>query len=208
MLAVADPVGAGHVASLARPDNSVTGTAAEIAELGGKNLELLKQLLPSASRVAALSLAGNPFSQRFLNNIEAAGRQLEIAIEPVMVGPSKPLADAFETLASNQVDAAVVAPNLPMQPSVELALRHHLPAAAPWRPFAEAGGLLAYTYNGRLMFRQGAAFVDKILKGSKPADLPVEQPTHFELIINLKTAKVLGITLSLAVLTRADEVIE
>jgi putative ABC transport system substrate-binding protein len=207
MLGVADPIKIGLVASLARPGGNVTGTTGQVRELGEKNLELLRELLPGARRVAALTLAGSPFSVEFLKGSEAAGQRLAIAVDPEPTS-AEALDAAFANIVRKRADAAVIAPNLPMEAAAELALHYRVPAAAPWRPFAEAGGLLAYTFNGQVMFRQGAVFVDKLLRGAKPADLPVEQPAKFEFVINQKTAKRLGLTIPPVLLARADEVIE
>jgi putative ABC transport system substrate-binding protein len=155
-----------------------------------------------------LALAGNPFSPAFQKEIQVTGQRLGIAVDPVPATPGAGLEEAFSAISANGTDAVVILPNLPARASAELALRHRLPAVSPWRPFAEAGGLLAYTFDGEIMFRHGAVFVDKILKGAKPADLPVEQPAKFEFIINLKTAKALGLTVPPLLLARADEVIE
>jgi putative ABC transport system substrate-binding protein len=208
MLSVGNPVREGLVASLAHPGGNITGTAAQMTEFGGKNLELLKQLLPALRRLAVLSLAGNPFSVEFAKEISANGQLLGIETESVMTMPGPALDAAFAGLSGKGVDAAIIVPNLPMEQSAGLALRYRVPTAAPWRPFAEAGGLMAYTFNAPVMFRQAAVFIDKILKGTKPADLPVEQPTKFELVINLRTADALGLTVPPSLLARADEVIE
>jgi putative ABC transport system substrate-binding protein len=158
--------------------------------------------------VAVLSLAGNPFSIEFQNELVKRAQSLGIEIEPEVTRPGEALDASFAAIARNRVDAAVIVPNLPMETAAELAVRYRIPAAAPWRPFAEAGGLFAYTFNAPVLFRQGAAFVDRILKGAKPADLPVEQPAKFEFVLNLKTAKALGLTVPQLLLARADEVIE
>jgi putative ABC transport system substrate-binding protein len=208
ILAAADPVGSGLVASLARPGGIVTGIAAQITDLGRKSLEVLKEALPSVHRVAALALAGNPFSTVFLKDMETTGQRLGLAVESKTATPGASLDDAFAAIAADGTDAVLVLSNLPERSAADLALKHRLPAVSTWRPFAEAGGLLAYAFDDKVLFRQGAVFVDKILKGAKPAELPVEQPTKFELVVNLNTAKALGLALPPLLLARADEVIE
>lgn len=208
MLGVGDPVRDGLVAGLARPGGNITGMAAQIAELGGKNLELLRQAIPSIRRAGVLALAGSPFSDDFVRDIEASGQRLGIAIHAERVAAGAALDTAFTNIARERVDALVAVPNVPIRPAARMALDLHLPAAAPWPPFAAAGGLLAYAFNLPAVFRHAAMFVDKILKGAKPADLPVEQPTTYHLTVNQKTAALLGITLPPLLLAQADEVIE
>jgi putative ABC transport system substrate-binding protein len=208
MAAVGDPVATGLVESLARPGGNITGIAGMAADLAGKCVELLRDLLPSAHRMAALVNAPDPFSKPFLDKLRLDGEATGTAIEPTMVGESQDLDAAFLALEKHRPDAVIVQPSLPIKRVAELALQYRMPAASAFRPFAEQGGLMSYWFAEADTYRRTAVFVDKILKGAKPGDLPVEQPTKFELVINLKTAKALGLSLPPAVLLRADEVIE
>jgi putative tryptophan/tyrosine transport system substrate-binding protein len=203
-----DPVGTGLVASLARPGGNVTGLAGIAAELSGKNVELIRELLPSAHRVAVLASANNPFTKPFLEQSRLAGRTLGIEIQTILIAGGKELDAAFATMIDGQVDAVIVQASLPHKPTIDLALKHRLPAVSPNDAFVEEGGLLSYSANLSDLFRKAAGYVDKILKGNKPADLPVEQPTKYKLAVNLKTAKSLGLEIPPTLLARADEVIE
>ena len=203
-----DPVGTGLIASLARPGGNVTGLSAATAELAGKSLELIREILPSARRVAALADPKNPFTKPFLEHIHLVASALGVDIKTVMVRDAQEFDAAFSTMTAERVDALIVQPTLPRKPAVDLALKHRLPAASGNRAFAEAGGLMTYAASLNDRYREAAVYVDKILKGRKPADLPVQRPTRFELVINLKTAKTLGIDIPATLLTRADQVIE
>ena len=203
-----DPVGTGLIVSLARPGGNVTGLSAATAELAGKSLELIREILPSARRVAALADPKNPFTKPFMEQIELVAGALAIEIRPHMVRGAEEFDAAFSQMAGQQVDAVIVQPTLPRERAVALSLKHRLPAISGNRAFPEAGGLLSYAASLADRYRGSAAYVDKILKGSKPAELPVQQPTKFELVINLRTAKALGLTIPQTLLARADEVIE
>jgi putative ABC transport system substrate-binding protein len=203
-----DPVGTGLVASLARPGGNVTGLSAATAELAGKSLELIREVLPSMKRIAALADPANPFTKPFLEQIELAGVALGVDIKAVMVRGVEEFDAAFSTMAHEPVDAVIVQPTLPRKPAARMALKFRLPAVSGNRAFAEEGGLLTYAASLTDRYREAAVYVDKILKGRKPADLPVQQPTRFELVINLKTAKALGLDIPPMLLARADEVIE
>lgn len=203
-----DPVGTGLVASLARPGGNITGVTGASAELGGKNLELIREVLPSVRRVAVLANAPDPFSKTFLEHIQAAAKVLNVEINPVMVRDSDQLAADFAEIAKWQAQALIVQPSLPLKRIADLAIKHRLPSFAPNSGLTAAGGMLSYSADLDALYRQSAAFVDKIFKGRKPADLPVELPTKYWLVINLKTAKAIGITVPGTMLTRADEVIE
>ena len=213
MVLVADPVGAGIVPSLARPGGNITGITNIVAELAGKRLELLKEIVPAASRIAVLI---NPNSQNAslqMQSAEAAARTLGVELRPVLeVRSAGDLEKAFEAAVHAHADAAIrmIDPLVFMlrKETATLAVKHRLPVIYPTREDVEAGGLIAYGTNVPEQFRQAATFVDKILRGAKPAELPVEQPTKFELVINLKTAKALGLTIPRSVLLRADEVIQ
>jgi putative ABC transport system substrate-binding protein len=203
-----DPVGTGLIASLARPGGNITGLSAATAELAGKSLELIREILPSAKRVAALADPQNAFTKPFLEHIYLVAGAIGIDIKTVMVRDAQEFGAAFVIMIEGKVDALVVQPTLPRKPAVDLALKHRLPAVSGNRAFAEAGGLMTYAASLNDRYREAATYVDKILKGRKPADLPVQQPTRFELVINLKTAKALGLTVPPMLLARADEVIE
>jgi putative ABC transport system substrate-binding protein len=210
-----DPVADGLVASLARPGANLTGSTFLGPELVPKRLELLKQTLPKASRVAALwhpSAFGEQTMRNMLEETEAAARRLGVQLQLVRVGAPGELDRAFSTLTTGRADALVVFPSAMLfterRRIVALTTKHRLPAMFNAREYAELGGLMAYGANVADLFRRAATSVDKILKGAKPADLPIEQPTKFELVINLKTAKALGLTIPPSLLQRADQVIE
>jgi putative ABC transport system substrate-binding protein len=206
--ACGDMVGTGLVESLARPGGNVTGNSSLTAELAGKTVELIREMVPSATRVAALANAADPFSKSFLKQIQLAGEATGTAIDSIMIHGTEELDAAFPAMAGQRIDAIIVQPSLPTKRAADLALSHRIPAVCTFRQFPRDGGLAAYFGAQEEMYRRAAAFVDKILKGAKPADLPVEQPTKFELVINLKTAKALGLEVPPTLLARADEVIE
>jgi putative ABC transport system substrate-binding protein len=203
-----DPVGTGLVASLTRPGGNVTGLSAATAELAGKSLELIREVMPSAFRVAALADPTNPFTKPFMEQVQLAARDLGIYIKPVTVRGVDDYDAAFSAMAAERVNAVIVQPTLPRKGIVDLTLMHRIASVSGNRAFADAGGLMSYSASLADRYRYAAIYVDKILKGSKPADLPVQQPKAFELVINLKAAKALGITIPPALLARADEVIE
>ena len=203
-----DPIGTGLVASLPRPGGNVTGIASVSAELAGKSVQLIRDMLPSARRVAALANATDPFSKPFLEQIKLGGEATGTTINPVRIGGNEELEAAFAAMEKDRPDAVIVQPSLPSKRAAELALKQRVPAVSVPRWFAEEGGLMSYSPRYADLFHKAAVYVDKILKGAHPADLPVEQPTRFQLVINMKTAKALGITVPAALLTRADEVIE
>jgi putative ABC transport system substrate-binding protein len=209
---VAEPVGSGIVTSLARPGGNITGWTHLGVELRGKYLELLKEAVPRANRIGVLWNPANPVHGPSLKLIEAAAQRLKVELDPVGVQDPKEFESTFSALVGKSVEALVVFPDgmfLAQTPLiVALAARSRLPAMYGVREYAEAGGLMAYGANLSHMHRLGASYVDKILKGAKPADLPVEQPTKFELVINLKTAKALWLTIPPSLLQRADEVIQ
>src|SRR5215211_4034492 len=203
-----DPVGTGLVASLARPGGNITGVSLMAAELHGKCVELFRDMLPSARRVAALGNAADPFWKPFLEQVELAGRLSGIEIAPViMVRAPGEIDRGLATMKQDGADAVVVQGSLASKDTAELALKHRLPAATFIRPFAEAGGLMSYGNDGPDSFRRSAVFVNKILQGQKPADIPVELPTKFELVINLRTVKALGLMIAESFLLRADTLI-
>jgi putative ABC transport system substrate-binding protein len=206
--ACGDMVGTGLVESLARPGGNVTGNSSLTAELAAKTVELIREMLPSAKRVAALTNAADPFSKSFLKQIQLAGEATGTVIDPIMIHNAEELDAAFPAMERQRTDAVIVQPSLPTKRAADLALSYRIPAVCAWRQFPRDGGLAAYFGAQGEMYRRAAVFVDKILKGSKPAELPVEQPTKFELVVNVKTAKALGITVSPTILVRADELIE
>jgi putative ABC transport system substrate-binding protein len=208
MAAAADPVATGLITSLARPGGNVTGLSAAVSELAAKNLEILLEILPSAKRVAVLVNVADSFAKSFLERIQLASRALGIELQAVMVRAGEPLGVAFEEIAKARASAVLVQPSLPYERVVEMALQHRLASAAAGQGFADAGGLLAYTQSIAERDRQAALYIDRILKGAKPADLPVRQPAKFELVINLRTAKRIGLKIPPGVLARADRLIE
>lgn len=203
-----DPVETGLVASLARPGGNVTGVDGGTALLGAKNVELIRELLPAARRVAVLANAPDPFSKPFVERIADAVRAEKMEIKILKVQTPDDLDGDFAEIERWRADAVIVQPSLPHGRAARLAVRHHVPAVAPSIAFAKAGGVLSYSADLPALYRRPALFVDKILKGRRPADLPVEQPTEYRLIVNLKTAKALGLAVPPTLLARADEVIE
>ncbi len=203
-----DPVGSGIVAQLGHPGGNITGLTTMAAELTAKRLEFLKAIAPTISRVSFLANQATP--KQFVSEVEAAGRVMGVHISAVMVQDANELDRTFAAMAKGAVDGLVVDLVLHeyRRRIADLAIRHRFPAVSGPREFAAAGGLMAYGPDYRDLFRRAATYVDKILKGVKPADLPVEQPTKFELVINLKTAKALGLTIPQSVLLRADQIIE
>jgi putative ABC transport system substrate-binding protein len=208
MAAAGDPVGTGLIASLARPGGNITGLSGTTTEMGGKVLELIREMLPSARRVAVLANAADPFTKPFLGQIQLGGQSLGIAIQVIMIGAAGEFDAAFAAMKNEGADAVIVQPSLARKRAVDLALKYHVPPISPIRQFPGEGGLMSYSASQHDLYRRAAVYVDRILKGARPADLPVEQPTKFELVINLKTAKALGIEVPPSLLLRADEVIE
>ncbi len=209
---VADPIGSGLVASLARPGGNITGWTHLGLELRGKYLDLLKEAVPGATRIGVLFNPANPIHGPSLKNVEAAARALKVQLHPVGVQDPEELESAFSALARKRVKALTVLPDGMFLAQgdriIALAARRRLPAMYGVTELAKAGGLMAYGVDLPDMHRRGASFVDRILKGAKPADLPVQQPTRFYLVINLKTAKALRLTIPRSILLRADQVIE
>lgn len=208
MALVGNPVETGLVASLAEPGGNVTGMAAIGAELAGKLVDVIRQLMPTAGRIAALANAPDPFSKPFVQRIKSNGATTGVVIDPVMIHSGAELDAAFSALDKEPPDALIVQPSLPIRRVAELALHHRLPAVSFVRDFADQGGLLSYGSDEADAYRKAATYVDKILKGAAPGGLPVQEPTKFELVMNLKTAKALDLTVPQSMLLRADEVIE
>jgi putative ABC transport system substrate-binding protein len=210
---VADPVGSGLVPRLARPRGNITGwTHLAGLELNAKRLEILKEAIPEATRIGALWNPANPIHEPSLRVIEAAAQRLKVQLHPKGVQDPHELEGAFSAMAQERLQGLTVPPDgmflVHRARIIELAAKHRIPTMYGVRELARAGGLMAYGVNLPEMYRHGALFVDRILRGAKPADLPVEQPTKFELVINLKTAKALGLTIPPSLLARADQIIE
>jgi ABC-type uncharacterized transport system substrate-binding protein len=206
-----DPLGAGFVASLAHPGGNVTGLANLAAELSGKQLELLKEILPKLARVAVLSDTTEPGNPQAVQATDAAAKGFGMQIFYLDVRATKDIDPAFHAANKKHVEALLVMPTPAMNQRrkqiVALAAKSRLPAIYPRAEYVEEGGLMMYGVNTNDLFRRAAIFVDKILKGAKPADLPVEQPTQFDLLFNLKAAKQIGLTIPPNVLARANKVI-
>jgi putative ABC transport system substrate-binding protein len=212
MATAIDPVAAGFVASVARPGGNITGLAGLGAELSGKRLEILKQAVPQLSRLALLLNPTN-LQAAYLRETQVAAQALGVALQILEVRRPDEIESAFAAMQRAGADALLLLTDSRLlEPHMDditaLALRSRLPAIYPWRMYVEAGGLMSYGISLREWYRRTATYVDKILKGAKPADLPVEQPMQFELVINLKTAQALGLTLSPEFLFQADEVIK
>jgi putative ABC transport system substrate-binding protein len=207
-----DPVGAGLVASLSRPGSNVTGLSLDAPGLNGKRLEILKEVFPRLSRSGVLYHRASPASKVFLTEIEPVARSLKVQLKPHGVETANEIDAAFKAMSNERVDGLVRLPSGFLtslrKPTVELAAHHRLPAIYDDRIIVEDGGLMSYGPDITDLYRRSASHVDKILKGAKPADLPVEQPTKFEMVINLKAAKQIGLTIPPNVLVRADRVIK
>ena len=213
MAAAADPVGSGLVASLAQPGGNITGLSLILPELAGKRLELLREILPRVARVAFLAHSGNPAHRLFVKEAQDAAQSFKIRFHPLVLGGVEEIEGAFSAMIKEHVGALIVQPlfiSVLGQGSrvAELAAKNRIPSISDGFQFAEVGGLMFYGPDPIAVYQCAATFVDKILKGAKPADLPVEQPTKFELVINLKTAKQIGLTIPPDVLARADKVIK
>ncbi len=212
MAAVGDPIGVGLVASLARPGGNVTGLSAIAPELEGKRLELLREVVPKLSHIAVLWNPDNPFHAGSVKETRAAAQVLGIKAQLVGVRISEEFPAAFAAIVRERPGALLVLADRIFLHNrariVDFGAKHRLPGVYPYRELVEAGGLMSFGPSYPGMHRRAAHYVDKILKGSKPADLPVEQPATFELIINLKAAKALGLTIQPSLLQRADELIQ
>jgi putative ABC transport system substrate-binding protein len=196
MAAAGDPVATGLIDSLARPGGNVTGIATASAEFAGKSIDLIREAVPTARRIAVLANEDDPFSRPFLAHIYQGALPLGIEVETVLAHSETRLDASFMELAKKQVDALIVQASLLRKEVFDLAIQHRLPTFSSNRQVADAGGLMSYSASSEEVFRLAAGYVNLILKGRKPADLPVSQPTKFELVINLKTAQALGIVIS------------
>ena len=208
MGAAGDPIATGLVTNLARPEGNVTGLSATSAELAAKNLELIREILPQAHRVGVVGNATDPFAKPFLEQIHRGARAMRFEIHEVMVRAPDELDDAIAAIARQNANAIIIQGSLPPKATVASALKYRLPAFSNQKTFAEAGALTSYSASFAERARGIASYVDKIIKGAKPADLPVQQPSTFELVIYAKIAKELGLTVPATMLARADEVIE
>jgi putative ABC transport system substrate-binding protein len=207
-----DPVGSGSVASLARPGGNITGLSTLAPEISGKQLELLKEIVPKLSRVAVIGSSANPGNAQVLKGMEAAAQVFSVKLQNLDILDPKELETVFRAALNERVDAVVALAGTVIIAQraqiAELAIKSRLPAIYERREYVEAGGLMSYGVSITDLDRRAATYVDKILKGAKPADLPVEQPKKFEFIINLKAAKQIGLTIPPNVLARADKVIK
>jgi len=210
VIIAADPIETGIVPSLAHPGQNITGVNLMSAVLIGKCVELFHDMLVATRHVAILTSAADPlFAKLISGQAELAGRITGIEIQPIMIpGPDKELDAAFAAMAGGQAEAIVIQGSLSTKRVADLALERHLPAASTTRAFADVGGLMSYGADGPALFRLGAKFVHRILQGQPPNDLPIEQPTKFELAINLKTAKAMGLKIPETFLLRADALLE
>ena len=212
MTLIADPVATGLVANVARPAGNITGLSTMAPDLMGKQLELLREVLPKASRVAVLWNPANPSNALQLREAQDAARALGVRLQPLEVRDPTEFEKAFAAMTRERAGALLVLSDSTLltqrERIADLAAKSRLPAVSGVRAHAEAGGLIAYGANIFDIWRRAATYVDKILKGAKPGDLPVEQPTKFELVINLKTARAIGLTIPQSLLLRADEIIQ
>jgi putative ABC transport system substrate-binding protein len=207
---VGDPVETGIVSSLARPGGNITGVSLMASALAGKSVELFRDMLPSVRRVGVLGHATNPvFAKAMLDEVLLAGGPTGTEIQPVvMVRGTDEFESALTTFVRERADAVVVQGSLAIKPLTDMAIKYRMPAASTTRAFADIGGLMSFGADGPAAFRHGAKFVQRILQGKQPQDIPIEQPTKFELTINLKTAKAMGLKIPDTFLLRADAVLE
>jgi putative tryptophan/tyrosine transport system substrate-binding protein len=203
-----DPIATGLISNLARPDGNLTGMSATAAEAAAKSLELIAEIKPGARRVGVLGNADDPFMKPFFEQIHRGAPSVRLEVHQIIVRGSDELNGAFAAIARERADAVVIQGSLPVKPTVDLALQYKLPSLSTQKSAVQAGILMSYSASFAERARVIANYVDQILKGAKPPDLPVQQPTRYELAINLKTAKALGLDVPPTLLARADEVIE
>jgi len=210
VIIAADPIETGIVAGLAHPGGNITGVNLMSAALVGKCVELFHDMLPRARQIAVLTNGGDAlFAKLVLDQVDLAGRTTGIKVHPITVpGPDEGLDAAFAEITRSQVEAVVIQGSLSTKHLADLALEHRLPAASTTHTFVDAGGLMSYGADGPALFRLSAKFVHSILQGGQPNDLPIEQPTKFELAVNLKSAKTIGLSVPEAFLARADTLLE
>ena len=203
-----DPIATGLISNLARPDGNLTGLSATAAEAVAKSLELIAEIKPGARRVAVLGNADDPFIKPFFEQIQRGAPNVRLEVKQIVVRGSDELNAAFAAIARERADAVVIQGSLPVKPTVDLALKYQLPSLSTQKSAVLAGILMSYNASFAERARVIANYVDQILKGTKPADLPMQQPTRYELAINLKTAEAIGLDIPTTMLPRADEVIE
>ena len=208
LTSVGDPIGTGLVDSLAHPGGNVTGVATMGADLAAKCVELIREMLPSARRIGAAANASDPFSKPFVEKISLAGPAIGITVDPIMIDGAPGLDAAFAAISKDRLDAVIVQPSLGSKHPAELALQYRIPALSIFRTFVEEGGLMSYWTQEADMYRRTAVIVDKVLKGERPAEIPVEQPTRFEVVLNMRTARTLGLTIPPTILVRVDEILQ
>jgi putative tryptophan/tyrosine transport system substrate-binding protein len=212
MESLSDVVSAGLVPNLARPGGNLTGVSGFAPELSGKRLEMIREILPQADRIAVFANRANPVTVSILSATEVAAQQMRMKLHIIDVRQLAQLGTAFETVRRERADALVLVADpllFSARPQIiQLAARHRMPTVYETRLFPDAGGLLSYGPLAQERFERMAVYVDRVLRGAQPGDLPIEQPTKFELVINLKTAKALGLTIPQTLLQRADEVIQ
>lgn len=205
---VADPVGSGLTTSLTRSDGNITGFSLAVKHVSGKLLGLLLETAPSARRLGLLVNTADPFSRQLIEGVEDANFSVRVDLRVFRASQSQELEAVFKQMTTEKIDAAIVQPTLPRDPVISLAMRHKLPTAQPTGGFAKAGGLLSYSAKLAEVVAVTAAQVDQILRGVKPADIPMRQPTKFEMVLNLTTANALGLSIPPMLLAQADEIIE
>jgi putative ABC transport system substrate-binding protein len=203
-----DPIATGLISNLARPDGNLTGLSATAAEAVAKSLELIAEIKPGARRIGVLGNADDPFIKPFFEQIQRGAPNVRLEVQQIVVRGSDELNAAFAAIARERADAVVIQGSLPVKPTVDLALKYQLPSLSTQKSAVLAGILMSYNASFAERARVIANYVNQILNGTKPADLPMQQPTKYELAINLKTAKALGLTVPPTLLARADEVIE
>jgi putative ABC transport system substrate-binding protein len=203
-----DPIATGLVSNLARPEGNLTGLSATAAEAAAKSLELINEIVPAAHRVGVLGNANDPFVRPFLEQINRGAQLLHLAVHQIVIRVDDELESAFAAIARGGANAVIIQGSLPDKLSADLALKYRLPSVSTQKSAVEVGMLVSYTASFAERGQVIARYVDKILKGAKPIDLPIQQPTRYEIAINLKTAKALGVTIPSTLLARADEAIE
>jgi ABC-type uncharacterized transport system substrate-binding protein len=208
MAGAGDPVATGLIASLARPGGNLTGQSSGGAELAGKSVELIRELIPAARRVGVFADESDPFSKAYVAQISQAARTVGMEVEPITVRPGQLLEPIFMSLTGKRLDGLLIQGSIARKEMLDLAIEHRLPTFTSTRLGPPLGALASYGSDYLALARQSAVYIDKILKGAKPADLPVAFPTKFLLVINLRTAKELGIAVPPTLLDRADEVIK
>jgi putative ABC transport system substrate-binding protein len=209
----ADPVAAGLVSNIARPGGNVTGVSNMMPDLEAKRLGLVREIFPRLKRIAFLGARGDPATPGFVREAEAAAKRAAMQLRPVLIGKIDEVEEAVSAMKRDGVEAVIVQPLFVLNAKnastvAQIALRHGMPTITSWALLPRAGGLMSYGPEADFSRRAAARYVDRILKGAAPGDLPIEQPSRFELAINLKTAKALGVTIAPTLLARADEVIE